>query len=179
MRSGKPIDFKKAVLDTYAINEAANQALLKHIDAQVWRVPLPEGSGSKTIASIFAHLHNVRLMWLKMTGKRSGLPAQLDRHRCTKKQVAAALARSAKVLSEHIGKALERKDGRISGFPPNAVAFMCYLLAHDAHHRGQIFMVSRQLGYRLAGAAAYGVWQWNKLLAVSQRNGSSKRSTRD
>jgi uncharacterized damage-inducible protein DinB len=77
--------------------------------------------------------------------------------------VAAALRRSTAVLSRHFAKALEREDGRVSGFPPHAVAFVGYLLTHDAHHRGQIFLVSRQLGYRLPWAASYGVWHWSKL----------------
>lgn len=162
-RSSEALDARRAILETLAVNEAANEVLLRHVDRRAWRAPLPEGSGNKTIASVFAHIHNVRLMWLKMTGKRSGLPAALDRHRCTKRVVAAALPRSAEAIAAHIAAALEREDGRISGFPPNAVAFACYLMAHDAHHRGQIFLLSRQLGYRLPGAAAYGVWQWSRL----------------
>jgi len=70
----KTFDWKTAILDVLAIDEGANQALLKHVHPKVWRAELPEGSGKKTIASTFAHIHNVRLMWLKMTGKRSGLP---------------------------------------------------------------------------------------------------------
>jgi len=159
----KTFDWKTAILDVLAIDEGANQALLKHVHPKVWRAELPEGSGKKTIASTFAHIHNARLMWLKMTGKRTGLPAPLDRHRCTKRQAALALTRSAEAVARHIGSALERPDGRISGFPPNAVAFLCYLVSHDAHHRGQIFLLSRQLGHRLPGAAAYGVWQWNRI----------------
>ena len=162
-RRGEPLDARRAILETWAVNEAANETLLEHIDPRAWRAGLPEGSGAKTIASLFAHIHNVRLMWLKMTGKRIGLPASVDRKRCTKRQVAAALPRSAEAISAHVAAALEREDGRISGFPPNAVAFACYLMAHDAHHRGQIFLLSRQLGYRLPGAARYGVWQWSRL----------------
>jgi len=163
MRPGKPLDLKQAILHTYAINEAANQLLLRHISPRVWRAPLPEGYGKKTIATIFAHLHNVRRMWLKMTVRPRRLPAPLDRRRCTKKQVARALSRSAADILKVVEAALARDDGRLPHFPPNAVAFLSYLLAHDAHHRGQILLLARQLGYWLPGAARYGIWQWSKL----------------
>jgi uncharacterized damage-inducible protein DinB len=77
--------------------------------------------------------------------------------------VGRSLELSAEALSRHVASALERPDGRIGGFPPNAIAFLCYLVSHDAHHRGQIFLLSRQLGHRLPGAAAYGAWQWDKI----------------
>lgn len=163
MRPGKPIDLKEAILETYATSEAANQVLLKHIDGQAWRAALPEGSGRKTIASIFAHMHNVRLMWLKMTVKLRRLPARLDRRQCTKQQVASALARSAEAILKVVEAGLARQDGRVPHFPPHAVAFLCYLLAHDAHHRGQILLLSRQRGFRLPVAARGGIWQWSKL----------------
>lgn len=132
--------------------------LLKHIHPKAWRSELPEGSGKKTTVSTFAHIHNCRLAWIKMTGKRTGLPASLDRHPCTKREAARALKKSAEALSRHIAAALERPDGRIKGFPLNAVAFLSYLVSHDAHHRGQVLLLSRQLGFRLPGAARYGVW---------------------
>jgi len=162
MRPGKPLDLKRAILQTYAVNEAANQLLLRHIPARAWRAALPEGSGKKTIATIFAHLHNVRRTWLKMTVRPRRLPPHLDRRRCTKKQAARALARSAQAISKTVEAALAREDGRVPRFPPHAVAFLCYLLAHDAHHRGQILLLARQLGYRLPGTARYGIWQWSK-----------------
>lgn len=33
---------------------------------------------------------------------------------------------------------------------------------HDAHHRGQICMLSRQLGHRLPNQVGFGMWEWNK-----------------
>jgi len=114
----KTFDWKTAILDVLAIDEGANQALLKHIHPKVWRAELPEGSGKKTIASTFAHIHNVRLMWLKVTGKRTGLPVPLDRHRCTKRQAALALTRSAEAVSRHIRSALEASGRPHFRVPP-------------------------------------------------------------
>jgi uncharacterized damage-inducible protein DinB len=37
---------------------------------------------------------------------------------------------------------------------------LTYFVAHEAHHRGQIVMVARQLGYRLPQSVTAGLWQW-------------------
>jgi len=40
--------------------------------------------------------------------------------------------------------------------------FLSYFVAHEAHHRGQLCMVARQLGQRLPKEIAAGVWMWTK-----------------
>jgi uncharacterized damage-inducible protein DinB len=35
------------------------------------------------------------------------------------------------------------------------------LIAHEAHHRGQIAMLARGLGYELPQKVGYGMWEWN------------------
>ena len=45
-------------------------------------------------------------------------------------------------------------------FAPRWLAFLGYLLAHDAHHRGQITMLARQVGHPLSQSAMYGLWEW-------------------
>lgn len=168
MRRAKPRNLKKTILETWAIGDAANQLLPRHMSDHVWRAPLPGFSKQKSIATTFAHLHNCRLMWLKMTGKRTGLPASLNRRNCTRQQVAVALGRSAKAISDHIAQGLAHEDGHLKNYPFNAATFMCYLLAHEAHHRGQIIMVCRQLGHRLSIEGRYGVWNWSKLRRQSK-----------
>ena len=37
---------------------------------------------------------------------------------------------------------------------------LTYFVAHEAHHRGQIVMLGRQLGHRLPQDAINGLWQW-------------------
>jgi hypothetical protein len=35
-----------------------------------------------------------------------------------------------------------------------------YLIAHDAHHRGQITMLARQVGHPIPQKATFGMWEW-------------------
>ena len=40
---------------------------------------------------------------------------------------------------------------------------LCYMLSHEAHHRGQVCMLAHQLGFPLPKEVAYGIWNWEKL----------------
>ena len=48
-------------------------------------------------------------------------------------------------------------------FPTDLVHFLSYFVAHEAHHRGQLCMLARQLGHRLPVEVTGGLWQWKKL----------------
>lgn len=59
-------EMRDVLLETYTINDAMNQLLLTHLDPRSWHAELPGAKGNgRTIAAIFAHLHNNRLSWLK------------------------------------------------------------------------------------------------------------------
>ena len=40
---------------------------------------------------------------------------------------------------------------------------LTYFAGHEAHHRGQVIMVARQLGHRLPASVTNGLWQWSAL----------------
>src|SRR5712664_3876002 len=89
-------EIRDTLLETYASNDAMNQLILSHLDPRAWRAQPPGQKGSgRTIAAIFAHLHNCRLKWLKKNAPHLKCPPPLDPHRCTMKQAAAAHRRSA------------------------------------------------------------------------------------
>ncbi len=53
-----------------------------------------------------------------------------------------------------------KSDARISGFKPDAWAFVSYLIAHEAHHRGQMMTLARQVGHPIDKSTSFGLWEW-------------------
>jgi len=163
-------DYCQVLLETYAVNDRMNQLILEHLDPRAWRAK-PPGRGARTIAAIFAHMHNIRRKWLRLSAPHLKLPAPLDRTRCTQHQVRAALKESAMRCSEMLAEALDRSAGRVKQFHrdgwakpwPPGVAMFAYMVLHDAHHRGQVCMLAHQLGFRLPVQAGAGIWGWERL----------------
>ena len=167
-------EMRDVLLETYAVNDAMNQLLLANLDPRAWRAHLSGASSrsGRTIAAIFAHLHNSRLVWLKHSAPHLRCPAPLDPFRCTMKQASAAHTRSAeqcmRMLSDAMSANPDRKVQKFSRGSwtrtwPAGGSMFAYMFSHEAHHRGQILMLAHELGYRLPAKAWGGIWQWDKL----------------
>lgn len=167
-------EIRDVLLETYAVNDAMNQLLLTHLDRRAWRAqpPSSKSRSGRTIAAIFAHLHNCRLVWLKNSAPHLKCPAPLDPHRCTMQQASAALKKSAAACLAMLTDGLScQPNRRVTTFfrdpvvPiwPAGAAMFCYMFSHEAHHRGQILILAHQLGYRLPDQAHGGIWWWDKL----------------
>jgi hypothetical protein len=107
-------EIRDTLLETYASNDAMNQLILSRLDPRAWRAQPPGQKGSgRTIAALFAHLHNSRRWWLKNSAPHLKCPPPLDPHRCTMKQVAAAHRRRAaqclRILSDALSAAPNRR----------------------------------------------------------------------
>jgi len=166
-------ELREVLLETYAVNDAMNQLILAHLDARAWRAePAVKGRGGRTIAAIFAHLHNCRVNWLRRNAPRLKCPAPLDPYRCTMRQAAAAHKKSAAqcllMLQDALGEGPERKVTKFSRDSwtrtwPAGGTMWAYMFSHEAHHRGQVLMLAHQLGYRLPAKAWGGIWNWDRL----------------
>lgn len=167
-------NIREVLLEIYAANDRMNQLLLRHLDARAWRAKAPgmKPREGRTIAAIFAHIHNSRLVWLKWSAPHLKCPAPLDPARCTLKQAASALKKSdagcLRMLEEALSESADRrvtKFSRGSWAPvwPAGPTMFAYMFAHDAHHRGQVIALTHQLGYRLPVDGAYGIWHWDKI----------------
>jgi len=165
-----PQDLRQGLLETYAVNDRINQLLLEYLDPRVWRAK-PPGRHARTIAAIFAHMHNIRRKWLRLSAPHLKLPAQLDRSRCTQREVRVAFAASAESCLAMLKEALAGPDGHVKEFLrdgwarpwPGGAAMFAYMLAHEAHHRGQVCMLAHQLGFPLPIKVMSGMWNWEKL----------------
>ena len=163
-------DASQALVESYAVNERMNQLVLEHLDPAAWRAKLP-GSKGRTIGAIFAHVHNIRRKWIRLSAPHLKLPSQLDPARSTQKQAKTALVRSAARCSEMLADALSDPPCRVETFlrdgwarPWRAgPAMLAYMITHDAHHRGQVCMLAHQLGYPLPAKAVSKMWAWERL----------------
>jgi uncharacterized damage-inducible protein DinB len=171
------VEMRDVLIETYAANDAMNQLLLEHLDARAWRATVPGTKrGGRTIAGIFAHLHNNRLVWLKHSAPHLKRPAALDPFRCTMKQASAAHRKSAAqclaMLKDALSGSSKRRvkkfsRGEWSPVWPAGAAMLAYMFSHEAHHRGQITLLAHLLGYRLPVKAWAGIWWWEKLWKVA------------
>jgi uncharacterized damage-inducible protein DinB len=170
----------RAAVRIFAANQRMNQVLVEHLDSAAWRAKptaKPPGTTRKnttrSIAAIFTHMHNVRCKWVRLTAPHLKVPRQLNRVHCTPQQARAGLAESAARCAEMLAEALGgcKDEGRVEKFLrdgwarpwPVGVEMLCYMLAHEAHHRGQVCMLAHQLGFPLPIAVTSGIWNWEKL----------------
>jgi uncharacterized damage-inducible protein DinB len=153
----------------FAANDRINQILIEHLDPAAWTAKPP--GKARTIAAIFTHMHNVRSKWVRLTAPHLKVPPRLNRAHCTRQQARAGLAESAARCAEMLAEALGGGGSRIQAFRrdgwarpwPVGLEMLCYMLSHEAHHRGQVFTLARQLGFPLPNKVMYGIWDWEKL----------------
>ena len=103
-----------------------------------------------------------------MIGGRHGVvvPKTVPARTVRPTELLRALARSSEGMIALIELGVAR-GGTIppaawQNFPTDLVHFLSYFVAHEAHHRGQLCMLARQLGHRLPTDVTGGLWQWKK-----------------
>ena len=155
------------LIDAWHTNNRVTLYLIENLPPELWSMNIP-GSPRRTIRALAAHIHNTRCMWLKMIGARHGVavPRTVDARTVKPPNLLRALERSSKGMIDLIRLGAER-DGSIpaaawQNFPTDLVHFLNYFVAHEAHHRGQLCMLARQLGHRLPREVTAGLWQWKK-----------------
>jgi len=156
-KSAAPFVIADALIAACVTNHRINLYLVQNLPDAGWRAE-PPGNKGRTIAAMVAHIHNVRLMWLKAAGVTT-LPAKLDPESVTKQQALQGLEESWLAIEQTLLFSLNG-DGKIKGFKPDVASFFAYLVAHDAHHRGQITMLARQTGYPVSQSVMFGIWEW-------------------
>jgi uncharacterized damage-inducible protein DinB len=140
----------RAAVQIVAANDRMNRILIEHLAPAAWRAKPPGKNKNKarTIAAIFAHTHNVRCKWVRLTAPHLKVPRQLNRAHCTPQQARAGLAESAARCAEMLAEALGggEDEGRVEKFRrdgwakpwPVGPEMLCYMLSHEAHHRGAL-----------------------------------------
>ena len=146
------------LVETWAIHARINLYLLDAVPDEAMGAALPK---CRTVYDQFAHIHNVRLMWLKSAAPEllSGLEKLETKTGGTRDKLRTALEASGKAIEGLLLKAFA-SGGKVKGFKPHAAAFLGYLISHESHHRGQIGWTLKQTGHPLDQKTSYGLWEW-------------------
>ncbi|MHC4598814.1 MAG: DinB family protein [Planctomycetota bacterium] len=144
------------LLDTWRTSHETNLFLLGKIpeDALASRYT----PRTRTVASQFAHMHNVRLYQLQRRGKKHmGKLRPFPRGaEPSKSELRKALEASAKAMAGF----LEAWDKGKSRIP--SVKILGYIIAHEAHHRGLAMVALRLSDHKVPQEVAYSMWDWMK-----------------
>jgi uncharacterized damage-inducible protein DinB len=149
---------KQSLLDTWNINNRINLYLLDAIAPEHFEDEL--SSKGRDVGEQFAHIHNVRLMWLKaaLPATLAGLTKIEKNDAVDKNSIVRYLTESGKAIEELLSAAAE--TGKVKNFKPHVTAFLGYLVAHDAHHRSQVIVALKQSGHKIDQKIGFGLWEW-------------------
>lgn len=146
-------------VETWQIHDRINLYLLEAIDPQ--SLDSHSASKGRSVGEQIAHIHNVRLMWLKSAAPEllEGLAKVEAEQANDKKLLAKSLTASGKAIATLLAQSIEA-GGKVRGFKPHAAGFLGYLISHESHHRGQIALSLKQAGKPLDKKIGYGLWEW-------------------
>jgi uncharacterized damage-inducible protein DinB len=149
-----------SLADTWHLNNRANLMLLDSLSReQLEHTPFPR---ARSVADQFAHLHNVRIMWLEvqMPEVAKCLP-KIEKGTATKASLRDALEASADAFAKMLASA--EQSGKLRSAKRGIYPFFAYAIAHEAHHRGQIIAHLKHAKTPVDRALGFALWEWEKL----------------
>ena len=136
--------------------------LLRAIDVE--SLLLRPRARARTIGKIFAHLHEVRVRWLEVGGGKSFIE-DLEPLEAGDEESRDALEAALRVSAAATAAFLRERfaaEQRVKGFGATLPDFAAYLIAHDAHHRGQVLAILAREGKGVPAAVSHGLWEWGR-----------------
>ena len=159
MANGTTATMDDPLVETWAIHARIVVFLLDGIASEALADQI--GGKGRSVADSFAHIHNVRLMWLKASAPEllEGLAKIEKGDPADSASLRAALDASADAVAELLRRGVAA-GGKIKGFKPHASAFAGYLISHESFHTGKIDLILRQCGHPVDDKVHYGMWEW-------------------
>jgi len=153
------------LIESWHIHNRINLYLLDAIPLEALDSKI--ASYSRSVAVIFAHLHAVRIAWIEPADaelasdlKKIPVRSKFEQATINHDILRESLTASGDAMAILLQRGFEK--GRISGFKPHPGAFLAYLIAHEAHHRGEIGIILTESGHPLPKDVDFALWDWDR-----------------
>lgn len=144
------------IVNTWQIQTGIVLNLLGRIPVDLLSKRLDEAGW--TIGYEFAHIHNVRVLWLRrQPDLAEDLPFFDEEDDLNVENLSDALSQSAARMGQMLERAIEN-GGLVEGFGNHVQAYLGYLIAHEYYHIGEIGLIAGRHDFTLPLEV---VWNWS------------------
>lgn len=150
------MDIKANIIHTWVQNHRVTLYLLDNIE-DGWFSTKINDTG-RSIGDQFVHINNIRSFWINKVGEKIDL--KIDKKLAnSKKDLEEALNKSSEKMSSTLSQLFLQES--IKGYKPHPTAFFAQMIAHEAHHRGQIMTTISRNNLPVNKSLNFGLWSWN------------------
>ena len=150
------MNFTTDLVDSWHLNNKATLYLLEQIHTE-WLPAKLLGQG-RSIGEQFVHINNIRSFWIGKVGEKQDLKIA-KKYAKDKGMLSKALNHSASKMTDSLVEVFDAE--KIKGYKPHPIAFLCQMIAHESHHRGQIMMTITRNDFPIDKSVNFGLWNWN------------------
>ena len=155
-------DVPEQVIESWYTNNRINLMLIDHISDEGLSCTLSRRGGRNVIRQ-FGHLHNNRVWGMQRRARHLSEALHVfETHDEPDRPVLRDhLEQSADVLADYF-RLVVAGDNRVRCFKKGPIAYLCYLVAHESHHRGNILLTLKQSGHPVDKDVRYAIWDWDR-----------------
>jgi uncharacterized damage-inducible protein DinB len=151
---------KEQLVQAWRTHNRHCHLLIDHISDTAMDISLSK-KGGRTVYMQLLHTLQVRMTWLEVAAKdifrQYNIPAKEASFQ--RKQLIQAFTDTETAIETFIEQSWEN-GGKVKGFTSGLIPFISYVIAHEAHHRGNMLLTLKQSGIKVEDKLKWELWKW-------------------